>query len=112
MEERRTTCRYKISVAVVVRRQPKATASSIVHAKPRHVSTRGIYFTSNQRLEVWARVGLSLTLPLQTAESSGVVVHAKAKAERVEENPDHVAARFGVAAVIDSYDIVRPKAAT
>jgi len=111
MEERRTVHRYKISVAVVVWRQFKAMASEVVHAKTRDVSTRGLYFTSNRRFAVGTRVGLSLTLPLQVTDGSRVAVDVKAKVVRVEENPDNAAGRVGIAVVIDSYNIVRPKSA-
>ncbi len=111
MEERRTAQRYKISAAVLVRRQSKAMASEFVHAETHDVSTRGIFFTSNQRFAVGARVGLSLTIPLQTTDRSQLVVDAKAKVMRVEEDPDNAAGRVGIAAVIDSYDIVPPKSA-
>jgi len=111
MEERRTVHRYKISVAVVVWSQSKAMASEVVHAKTRDVSTRGLYFTSNQRFAVGTRVGLSLTLPLQVTDGSRVAVDVKAKVVRVEESPDNAAGRVGIAAVIDSYNIVRPKSA-
>ena len=109
MEERRTAHRYKLSVAVVVWRLSKAIASDPVHAKTRDVSTRGLHFTSSQRLAVGTRVGLSLTL--QATNSIWVVVDAKAKVVRVEKYPNDVTGRVGIAAVIDSYNIVRPQSA-
>ena len=111
MEERRTAHRYKIAVAVVVRRQSKAMASEFVLAETVDVSTRGIYFTSNQRLAVGVRVRLSLTLPLQATDSNWLVVDAKARVIRVEENSYNVAGRVGIAAVIDNYKIIPPKPA-
>jgi len=111
MEERRTARRYKIPVEVIVRLQPNARASESVHAQTCDVSTRGLYFTSNQRLAVGTRIGLSLTLPLDATEASRVVVDAKAKVVRAEENPDSVVGRFGIAAVIDSYNNVRLRSA-
>ena len=111
MDDRRTAQRYKISAAVVVRCQSTAMASEFIHAETHDVSTRGIFFTSNQRFAVGTRVGLSLTIPLQATDRSQLVVHAKAKVMRVEENSDNAAGRVGIAAVIDSYDIVQPKSA-
>jgi hypothetical protein len=111
MEERRTAQRYKISAAVVVRCQSTAMASEFIHAETHDVSTRGIFFTSNQRFAVGTRVGLSLTIPLQATDRSQLVVDAKAKVMRVEENPDNAIGRVGIAAVIDTYDIVQPKSA-
>jgi hypothetical protein len=85
--------------------------SEFVLAETLDVSTRGIYFTSNQRLAVGTRVRLSHTLPLQANDSSWLVVDAKARVIRVEENPDHVAGRVGIAAMIDNYKIIPPKPA-
>jgi hypothetical protein len=85
--------------------------SEFVHGKTHDVSTRGLYFTSTQRLAVGTRIGLSLTLPLDATDGSRVLVDAKAKVVRVEENPDNGAGRVGIAAVIDSYNIVGPKSA-
>jgi hypothetical protein len=110
MEERCTAHRYKIPVAVEVRRQSKAMESEFIHAKTRDISTRALYFKSNQRLAVGTRVSFSLALPLPT-NGIGVVVDCKAKVVRVEENPDNVGGRFGIAAEIYSYNIVRPKSA-
>lgn len=112
MEERRTARRFKISVAVVVWRKSKVMTSEFVLAETLDVSTRGIYFTSDKRLAVGTRVRLSLTLPLQATDNSWLVVDAKARVVRVEENPGNVAGRVGIAAVIDNYNIIPPKAAT
>jgi hypothetical protein len=112
MAERRTAHRYRISAVVMVKRQSEAMASELVHAETRDLSTRGIYFTSDQRFAVGTRVGLSLTIPLQASESSRLVVDAEAKVVRVEEDSHNVAGRVGIAALIDSYDIVQPKFAT
>jgi hypothetical protein len=111
MKERRTTRRYKISVAVVVRRLSNAMASEFVQGKTHDLSTRGLYFTSNQRFAFGTRIGLSLTLPLDATDGSRVFVDAKGKVLRVEEKPDNVSGHVGIAAVIDSYNIVRPKSA-
>ena len=86
-------------------------ASEFVLAETVDVSTRGIYFTSNQRLAVGVRVRLSLTLPLQATDSNWLVVDAKARVIRVEENSYNVAGRVGIAAVIDNYKIIPPKPA-
>lgn len=111
MAERRAAHRYPISAAVVVRRRSKDMSLEFVHAVTRDVSTQGIYFTSNQPFAVGTRIGLLLTFPLQVSNSSQVVVKAEAIVVRMEENSDNVAERLGIAAVIDSYDIVKPKSA-
>jgi hypothetical protein len=53
MEERRTAHRHKMSVAVVVRRRPNATASEFVHAKTRDVSTGGLIFHKQPTTRSW-----------------------------------------------------------
>jgi c-di-GMP-binding flagellar brake protein YcgR len=109
MEERRTVHRYKIPVAVEVRCRSKAMEPEFIHGKTRDVSTAGLYLKSNQRLAVGTRIALSLTLP---TNGIGAVVDCKAKVVRVEETPDAMIGRFGIAVVIDSYNFVRPKSAT
>ena len=113
MAQRRAAHRYQVSAAVVVRRQSKGMVLEFVHALTRDVSTRGIYFTSNQRFAVGMRVGLFLTLPLplKVPNCSQLVVNVKATVVRMDENSDTLAGRVGIAAVIDSYDMVQPKSA-
>jgi hypothetical protein len=106
MEERRTARRYKIPVAAKIRRQSKAMGSEFIHAKTRDISTRALYFKSGERLEVGTRFTISLTLPINRF---GIVVDCEAKVVRLEENPGNVGGCFGVAAVLDSYNVVRPK---
>ena len=109
MAERRAAHRYEISATVVVRRWSKDVTLEFAHVVTRDVSTRGIYFTGNQPFAVGTRMGLFLTLPLQVSNYSQVIVKAKAIVVRIEEDPDDLAELVGIAALIDSYDIVQPK---
>jgi c-di-GMP-binding flagellar brake protein YcgR len=111
MEERRALHRYKIPVAVEVRRRSKGTDSELIQGETRDVSTGGLYLKSNQQLAVGTQIALSLTLPVSTG-GTGAVVDCKAKVVRVEENPDALNGRFGIAVVINSYNFVRPKSAS
>jgi c-di-GMP-binding flagellar brake protein YcgR len=111
MEERRTLHRYKIPVAVEIRRRSKATDSELIQGETRDVSTGGLYLKSDQQLAVGTRIALSLTLPVPSG-GTGAVIDCKAKVVRVEEIPDPMSGRFGIAVVIDSYNFVRPRSAS
>jgi c-di-GMP-binding flagellar brake protein YcgR len=111
MEERRMAHRYKIPVAVEVRRRSEAKESEFIHMRTYDVSSGGLYLKSNQRIEVGTQIALSLTLSLPN-NGIGAVVDCKAKVVRVEENPEALTGRFGIAVVIDSYNFVRPKSAS
>ena len=106
MVERRAAQRFKIPVTVEVRFGSEATESEFMHAKTLDVSSGGLYLKSNQRLAVGSRIALSLTLP---TNGSGAIVDCKAKVVRLEENPNAMAGRFGIAIMIESYNFIRAK---
>jgi c-di-GMP-binding flagellar brake protein YcgR len=108
MVERRAAQRFKIPVAVEVRHGFKATEAEFMHAKTSDVSSGGLYLKSDQRLPVGTRIALLLTLP---AHGIGAIVDCKARVVRVEENPEAMPGRFGIAMMIESYNFVRPKPA-
>jgi hypothetical protein len=106
MEERRVAHRYKLPLAVIVKRLPLDAAPSEMRVTTRDVSTSGVYFTSDQRLTVGIKLDLSLTLPPEVAQGSSVIIDAQARVMRVDEQPG-VSERFGIAAVIDKFNISR-----
>jgi c-di-GMP-binding flagellar brake protein YcgR len=108
MFERRAAQRFKIPVAVEVRDVYEATEAEFMRGKTLDVSSGGLYLRSDQRLAVGMRIALLLTLP---TNGIGAIVDCKAKVVRVEETPNAIAGRFGIAFVIDSYNFVRPKSA-
>jgi c-di-GMP-binding flagellar brake protein YcgR len=110
MEERRMAHRYRIPVAVEVRRRSKETESEFIPVKTRDVSTGGLYLRCNQRIAVGTQIALTLTLSLPN-NGIGAVVDCKARVVRVEESLDAMTERFGIAVAIDRYNFVRPKSA-
>lgn len=106
MVERRAAQRFRIPVAVEVRYWSKAIVPELMDAKTLDVSSGGLYLRSDQRLPVGTQIALLLTLP---SNGIGAVVDCKAKVVRVDENPEAMAERFGIAIVIESYNFVRPK---
>jgi PilZ domain len=106
MGERRAAHRYKLALGIAVRRLPISKESGIVHARTRNVSTCGLYFMSDQRLRVGARLDLSLTLPAELTQGSPVVtIDARARVVRVDEKPTGAVNGVGVAALIERYNI-------
>jgi hypothetical protein len=107
MEDRRIAYRYKLPLPVIVKRLPLDAAPSELHVTTRDVSTGGLYFTSNERLAVGIKLDLSLTLPPEVTQGSAVVIDAQAHVMRVDEQPSGAVDRFGIAAVIDKFNVSR-----
>jgi c-di-GMP-binding flagellar brake protein YcgR len=109
MKERRTAHRYKVLLPVALHLLAKPKALEPVRARMRDVSTDGLYFTSDRRFAVGTRFGFSLTLPIKTISGGDVMIDAQARVVRVERSPDNEVQRVGIAALIEKYNIVRPK---
>lgn len=107
MEDRRIAHRYRLPLPVVVKRLLLHEAPSELHAMTRDVSTSGVYFTSDQRLSVGIKLDLALTLPPEVAQGSEVVIDAQARVMRVDEQPTDLLNHFGIAAVIDRFNVSR-----
>jgi hypothetical protein len=105
MEERRVAHRYKLPLPVIVKRLPLNAAPGEIRVTTRDVSTGGVYFTSDQRLSVGIKLDLSLTLPPEVTQGSAVVIDAQARVMRVDERPTDVRDRFGIAAIIDRFNV-------
>jgi hypothetical protein len=73
----------------------------------RDVSTSGVYFTSDEPLALGIKLDLSLTLPPEVTQGSAVVIDAQARVMRVDERPSGADDRFGIAAVIDRFNVSR-----
>jgi hypothetical protein len=92
---------------VIVKRLPLDAAPREIHVTTRDVSTTGVYFTSDQPLSVGVKLDLSLTLPSEVTQGSAVVIDAQARVMRVDERPAEARDRFGIAAVIDRFNVSR-----
>jgi PilZ domain-containing protein len=107
MEERRVAHRYKLPLPVIVKRLSLNTGADEIRVTTRDVSTSGVYFTSVERLAIGIKLDLSLTLPPEVAQGSAVVIDAQARVMRVDEQPGGGDDRFGIAAVIDRFNVSR-----
>lgn len=105
--ERRATQRYRLNLAVVLRRAPKVSESDILNGNTRNISTGGMYFTTDRHLAVNEVVDFSLTFA-GLAEGTIVVVSGRARVLRMESRRETISERVGVAAAIQDFRILRP----
>ena len=110
MTERRTTRRYDLTLPIIIR-VPAERAADSQQGKTRDISTRGLYFVVDQRMESGSPLDITLTLPSEITRGSDVFVRASGRVIRVENRMEDGSARMGVAAVIERYDIIRGEAA-
>jgi hypothetical protein len=107
MEERRVAYRYKLPLPVIVKRLPLDPPAGELRGTARDVSTSGIYFTSDERLAVGLKLDLALALPSEVTQGSPVLIDAQARVTRVDEQPAGREDRFGIAVVIDRFNVSR-----
>jgi hypothetical protein len=105
--ERRATQRYRLNLAVVLRRAPKVSESDILNGNTRNISTSGMYFTTDRHLVVNEVVDFSLTFA-GLAEGTIVVVSGRARVLRLESRRETISERVGIAAIIQDFQILRP----
>jgi len=110
MTERRTARRYDLSLPIIIR-IPAERREDSPEGKTRDISTRGLYFVIEQDFEAGSELDITLTLPTEITHGTEVFVRAMGKVVRVEQRMEDGAARMGVAAVIERYDIIRGEAA-
>jgi len=94
-----------MSLPVIIRVPLEKEASSR-KGKTRDISTRGVYFTSDQDLIAGAEVDLMITLPAEVTGAEAFI-RAKGKVLRLEKTPERGVPQVGVAAVIELYEIIR-----
>jgi hypothetical protein len=112
MTERRTTRRYDLSLAVIIRIPAGHKKDDSKEGKTRDISTRGLYFVIDRDLVAGSELDITLTLPAEITHGSEVFVRATGKVVRVESRSEDGGIRMGVAAVIERYDFIRREAAT
>ena len=105
MAERRNARRYDLSLPVVVR--VPAEVKDLQAGETRDISTRGLYFVTEQDMQAGSDLDITLTLPAELTHGSDVFVRAAGKVVRVDPRTQARNMRLGVAAVIERYDIIR-----
>jgi hypothetical protein len=103
--ERRNFHRYDLSLPLTVRR---ADTGQATEGHTRDISSRGIYFLIPSEFPTGCRIDLTVSLARAGMGEPGSFVAARGRVVRVEprsRNGDEPT--VGVAAVIESYDIIR-----
>lgn len=103
--ERRSFQRYDLSLPVTVRR---ADTGKTAEGHTRDISSKGIYFLVPNEFTSGCRIDMTVSLARAGMGEPGSFVTARGRVVRVEprsSNGDQP--EVGVAAVIDSYDLIR-----
>jgi hypothetical protein len=98
--ERRGSRRFTMALPMTLRK-PGSKAGER-QAETRDVSFRGLYFTTENGVEVGSQIEFVLTLPKQITLATDVHIHCTAVVVRVEPHEG----RTGVAAQIERYEFL------
>jgi len=82
--EQRKTRRYDLSLLVIIR-DWRVKESLSCNGKTRDISSRGVYFTTDQNLSPGAALDITLRLPLEVTRDSEVFIRARGKVVRIEK---------------------------
>lgn len=104
-KEKRAADRYRLPLMAVIGRSSIPEESGAIHAKVSDVSTRGVYFTTDQRLPIGMRFDFSFTLPTEITEGSEIAIDTKARVVRVDETPRDSVHGVGIAALFEKFKI-------
>jgi hypothetical protein len=103
--ERRHHRRYDLSLPITVRR---ADTGQAAEGHTRDISSRGIYFLIPAEFPSGCRIDLTVSLARAGMGEPGSFVAARGRVVRVDTRPRNGDdPTTGVAAVIESYDIIR-----
>ena len=109
MQELRTAPRYRLPLSIAIKRALPSEPFDTFYGRIRDISTRGVYFTSEEHLAEGDKLEVSVNIPTESSSGAVISVEAEARVVRVEPKPRTEAERLGVAAVIERYEIVRSK---
>ena len=107
MEERRAASRFSLALPVEIRLARDLMAARSILAKMRDISTHGLYFNTPRKLTVGTKFEFSIGLPDEITGATPGYVSGKARAVRVDEGDESRPRRFGIGALIESYQISR-----
>jgi hypothetical protein len=96
--DKRMARRFALTLPVAVRDQGREEIAST-----RDISSRGICFYTDRRLETGSEVEFTLTLPPEITMTEAIQVHCKGRVVRVEELPT---GKIAVAAQINQYQFM------
>jgi hypothetical protein len=104
--DRRTARRYDLSFPVRIFTPGKAVQNS-PSGSTRDISARGVYLVLPQDLPIGQRFNFLMTLSAEIADLRKVSVRIRGRVIRVDTCPGDQSGRFGIAALIEWYDIFR-----
>jgi c-di-GMP-binding flagellar brake protein YcgR len=107
MGERRKARRYEVYLPLQIctsRRRP----AEFHTAQLRDISRTGVYFHSNTVIEPGTKLELTFALPTEREAGSTALIRASAEVLRVSSLEDEIAPVYGIAAMIERIDFVRP----
>lgn len=107
MTERRATNRYNLSLPLMIR--SSAIGKAPCGGETRDVSARGVYFVMADDISEDCTFDMTITLPTK-ANREDVLVHAVGRVVRTRRWQENGIRRFGIAARIERYEIVRDEA--
>jgi len=110
MVNRRTTRRYELSLPVIVR-GPVDEEAACLTGKTRDISSRGVYFTIDNKVSAGARVDLTMILPPEVTGGTEVFIKATARVIRVDTRSVNADQKIDVAAILERYEIIRNEVA-
>ena len=108
--ERRATRRYELSLPIVVRAVPHER-SEPCRGRIRDISTRGIYFITDEEFIPGAELEFTVALPVGVTQGTEVSIRAYSRVLRAEERREEDTTRTGVAAVIERIEYIRAEPA-
>jgi hypothetical protein len=109
MVNRRTTRRYELSLPVIVRGSVDKEAASLT-GKTRDISSRGVYFTIDNKISAGTRLDLTMILPAEVTGGTEVLIKATGRVIRVDTRPINDDQKVDVAAILERYEIIRNEA--
>ena len=110
--DRRSTRRYDLALPITVHILLPRQAGAL-SGTTRDISTRGVYFTTDDELLPGWEVDITYRLPSEVTQVVEVLIRARGKVVRTERKEEDPHKGIGAAAVIENYEFVRaePKAA-
>ncbi len=110
MRERRISQRYRLALPIVV---DLLTPLRIECQKgmTKDISAQGVYFLTDQEPAPDSAIQLKISVPSKSAANVETFLQARGKVVRVERVQEQGVGRVGVAAALESCDIVRTKLA-
>ena len=107
MTERRATHRYDLLLPLMIR--SSAVGKAPRNGKIKDISARGVYFVLADDISKDCTFDMTITLPTK-ANREEVLVHAVGRVVRTTRWQENGIRRFGIAARIERYEIVRNEA--